>query len=90
MCCAELLESRVDLLELDAKDRKCQAIEACKELHAQPLRGPSEYRAHRALPGDCKIVFRKICQLGSEDILSKRLGSHYRSGQSLKFACREV
>jgi len=32
------------------------------------------------LPGD--VVFRHACKLGLEGIVSKRLGSRYRSGRS--------
>jgi ATP-dependent DNA ligase len=41
---------------------------------------------HIAEPGD--VVFRHACKLGFEGIVSKRLGSSYRSGRSkdwLKF-----
>ena len=41
------------------------------------------------LPNDCGLtVFQHACQLGCEGIVSKRLGSRYRSGRSpdwLKF-----
>jgi bifunctional non-homologous end joining protein LigD len=33
-----------------------------------------------AAPGD--VVFERACALGCEGIVSKRLGSHYRSGRS--------
>jgi ATP-dependent DNA ligase len=36
--------------------------------------------AHIHEPGD--IVFRHGCKLGLEDIVSKRVGSPYRSGRS--------
>jgi bifunctional non-homologous end joining protein LigD len=32
--------------------------------------------------GDGKIVFERACKLGCEGIVSKRLGSTYRSGRS--------
>ena len=35
---------------------------------------------HIAEPGD--VVFRHACKLGLEGIVSKRLGSRYRSGRS--------
>ena len=44
---------------------------------------------HLAHPGD--IVFRHACAMGLEGIVSKRLGSRYRSGRSrdwLKFKKR--
>jgi bifunctional non-homologous end joining protein LigD len=36
--------------------------------------------AHRV--GDGEIVYRQACKLGCEGIVSKRLGSPYRSGRS--------
>jgi ATP-dependent DNA ligase len=35
-----------------------------------------------AIAGDGEIVYRQACQLGCEGIVSKRLGSLYRSGRS--------
>jgi hypothetical protein len=32
--------------------------------------------------GDGEIVFKHACKLGCEGVVSKRLGSHYRSGRS--------
>ena len=39
---------------------------------------------HLAHPGD--IVFRHACAMGLEGIVSKRLGSRYRSGRSPRLA----
>ena len=36
----------------------------------------------RRLAQLCEIVFREACKLGCEGIVSKRLGSPYRSGRS--------
>jgi ATP-dependent DNA ligase len=43
------------------------------------LRGPT-VNEHIDEPGD--VVFRHACKLGFEGIVSKRLGSPYRSGRS--------
>jgi bifunctional non-homologous end joining protein LigD len=32
--------------------------------------------------GDGELVFEHACRLGCEGLVSKRLGSHYRSGRS--------
>jgi hypothetical protein len=49
-------------------------------------------RLNEPLAHDCGLtVFQQACQLGCEGIVSKRLGSHYRSGRSpdwLKFKNR--
>ena len=45
-------------------------------------------RLNEHLAHDCGVVFQHACQLGCEGIVSKRLGSRYRSGRSpdwLKF-----
>jgi bifunctional non-homologous end joining protein LigD len=45
-----------------------------------------QFNAHLTHPGD--IVFENACKMGLEGIVSKRLGSTYRSGRSpdwLKF-----
>jgi hypothetical protein len=39
---------------------------------------------HLAHPGD--VVFRHACKMGPEGIVSKRLGSRYRSGRSSDWA----
>jgi len=39
---------------------------------------------HLAHPGD--VVFRHACKMGLEGIVSKRLGSRYRSGRSSDWA----
>ncbi len=38
------------------------------------------FNEHIAEPGD--VVFRQACKLGCQGIVSKRLGSRYRSGRS--------
>jgi ATP-dependent DNA ligase len=81
-----------DLLELDGKDLRREPIEVRKATLASVLRSSSpglQLNQHLAHPGD--IVFRHACKLGFEGIVSKRLGSPYRSGRSpdwLKFKGR--
>jgi len=72
-----------DLLELDGEDLRRQPIEERKRLLGQLLRG-----AHLSIVlnehfgEDGAIVYREACKLGCEGIVSKRLGSPYRSGRS--------
>jgi bifunctional non-homologous end joining protein LigD len=78
---AELI--RADVIELDAEDLRRLPIEACKAGLAQLLHKPSPGIAlneHYVGHGD--IVYRQACKLGCEGIVSKRLGSTYRSGRS--------
>ncbi len=56
--------------------------------HILPLPESALEGSHRALvlnehfEEDGEIVFREACKLGCEGIVSKRLGSPYRSGRS--------
>jgi len=78
-----------DLLELDGRDLRPEPIEVRKATLASVLRkaGPGvQLNEHLAHPGD--VVFRHACKMGLEGIVSKRLGSRYRSGRTndwLKF-----
>jgi bifunctional non-homologous end joining protein LigD len=79
-----------DLLELDGQDLRRDSLETRKAILASLLRGCrsgvrlNEHLEHAA----AAIVFRHACAVGCEGIVSKRLGSPYRSGRSkdwLKF-----
>ena len=72
-----------DLIELEGEDLRRAPIEQRKRKLAQLVRGPrpgivlnEHYDGH----GD--VVFEHACKLGCEGIVSKRLGSPYRSGRS--------
>jgi len=75
--------SAFDLLELDGKDLRRKPIETRKALLAKLLKS-----SHLSLvlnehyEEDGAIVFREVCRLGCEGIVSKRLGSIYRRGRS--------
>jgi bifunctional non-homologous end joining protein LigD len=72
-----------DLLELGGRDLRQAPLENRKRQLATLLRKAGwalQFNDHIAEPGD--IVFRHACKLGFEDIVSKRLGSRYRSGRS--------
>jgi bifunctional non-homologous end joining protein LigD len=59
-----------------------EPFETRKATLASLLRGclPGlQFNAHLTRPGD--IVFRHACKMGLEGIVSKRLGSRYRSGR---------
>lgn len=72
-----------DLLQVDGRDLRRQPLEARKRALAKLLRS-----AHSSLvintyyEADGAIVFREACRLGCEGIVSKRLGSPYRSGRT--------
>jgi bifunctional non-homologous end joining protein LigD len=78
-----------DLLELNGNDLRHEPLEVRKATLDSLLRGSPpglQFNQHLAHPGD--IVFRHACKLGFEGIVSKRLGSRYRSGRTpdwLKF-----
>jgi len=72
-----------DLLELDGKDLRRHPIENRKALLTELLNGSHEsivLNEHFEEGG--ALVFDAACQLGCEGIVSKRLGSSYRSGRS--------
>jgi bifunctional non-homologous end joining protein LigD len=72
-----------DLLELDGEDLRRSPIEHRKRKLAKLVRGPYPgivFNEH--YEGDGEIVFAHACKLGCEGIVSKRLGSSYRSGRS--------
>ena len=78
-----------DLVELDGNDLRGEPFEVRKATLASLLRGCQpglRLNEHLAHPGD--LVFRHACKMGLEGIVSKRLGSRYRSGRTkdwLKF-----
>ena len=73
-----------DLLELNGQDLRREPIESRKRELGKLLRWSAQIglqlNEHIAEPGD--VVFRHACKLGLEGIVSKRLGSRYRSGRS--------
>ena len=78
-----------DLLELDGQDLRCEPLETRKATLASLLRRSLPgLRLNEHLAHDGDSVFRYACKMGLEGIVSKRLGSRYRSGRSkdwLKF-----
>ena len=79
-----------DLLELDGTDMRREPIEVRKATRASILRKSRpgvRLNEHLEHP-DGALVFAHACKMGVEGIVSKRLGSRYRSGRSpdwLKF-----
>ena len=72
-----------DLLELDGEDLRQLPIETRKRTLASLLRKPhSGIAFNKHYEGDGAIIFKHACALGCEGIVSKRLGSSYRSGRS--------
>ena len=72
-----------DLLELDGRDMRRAPIEERKAALAKLLRKPSNGIAlNEHYTGDGAIIYRHACALGCEGIVSKRLGSPYRSGRA--------
>jgi bifunctional non-homologous end joining protein LigD len=72
-----------DLIEVDGEDLRRRPIEdrkqALKKLLSDPHPGIA-FNRHFDVEG--AIVFHHACKLGCEGIVSKRLGSPYRSGRS--------
>jgi bifunctional non-homologous end joining protein LigD len=72
-----------DLLEIDGEDLRRVPIEHRKHRLARLLRNPHHGLVlNEHFDGDGAIIFKHVCKLGCEGIVSKRLGSSYRSGRS--------
>ena len=82
-----------DLLELDGEDLRRASFETRKATLASLLRGCLPGLRINDLPYPGDVVFRHACNMGLEGIVSKRLGSPYRSGRTkdwLKFKSPEA
>jgi bifunctional non-homologous end joining protein LigD len=72
-----------DLVELEGKDLRPSPIEDRKRTLARLVRTPRPgVVLNEHYVGHGEIVFQHACKLGCEGIVSKRLGSPYRSGRS--------
>jgi len=72
-----------DLIELEGEDLRRASIEHRKRKLAQLIRGPRPgIVLNEHYDGDGDVVFEHACKLGCEGIVSKQLGSPYRSGRS--------
>ena len=70
-----------DLLQVDRRDLRREPLEARKRALAKLL--PSAHSViNNYYEAEGAIVFREACRLGCEGIVSKRLGSPYRSGRT--------
>jgi bifunctional non-homologous end joining protein LigD len=80
---ASAVHCAFDLLELDGRDLRREPIERRKALLTKLLKGQQMSMVlNEHYDEDGAIVFREACKLGCEGIVSKRLGSPYRSGRS--------
>src|SRR5215469_14825967 len=72
-----------DLIELDGEDLRRSSIEYRKRKLAKLVRRSGlGIVLNEHYQGDGEIIFNQACELGCEGIVSKRLGSLYRSGHS--------
>jgi bifunctional non-homologous end joining protein LigD len=70
-----------DLIELDGEDLRWTPLENRKKALADLLAGAGDGIAlNTHFSGDGATIFQYACALGCEGIVSKRPGSHYRSG----------
>ena len=68
-----------DLIELDGEDLRRSSSKLAKLVARCPRLG---IVVNEHYEGDGEIFFKHACKLGCEGIVSKRLGSLYRSGRS--------
>ncbi len=72
-----------DLIELDGQDLRRWPLEDRKRKLAKLVRGPHPgIVLNEFFEGDGDVLFEHVCKLGCEGIVSKLLGSLYRSGRS--------
>jgi bifunctional non-homologous end joining protein LigD len=72
-----------DLIELEGEDLRRATIEHRKQKLARLVRSQRPgIVLNEHYEGDGEIVFTRACKLDCEGIVSKRLGSRYRSGRS--------
>jgi bifunctional non-homologous end joining protein LigD len=71
-----------DLIALDGEDLRWQPVERRKAMLADLLRDIRDGIAfNKHYEGDGAAIFEQACALGCEGIVSKRLGTPYRSGR---------
>ena len=71
-----------DLLSLGADDLRQRPLEERRGALAQLVAGANGVRFSEAIDAVGAVVLAHACKLGLEGIVSKRLGSRYRSGPS--------
>ena len=72
-----------DVIELDGKDLRREPIEERKHALANlRYRERDGIMFNTHYDGDGAIIYKQACALGCEGIVSKRLGSPYRSGRT--------
>src|SRR5215218_3924534 len=73
-----------DLLHLNGRDIRGEPIQARKAALATLLRSslPGIRLVEHLQHEDGEFIFRHACQLGCEGIISKQIGSRYRSGRT--------
>jgi bifunctional non-homologous end joining protein LigD len=72
-----------DLIELNGDDLRHDPLEVRKAtLRSMLAKAGLGLRFNEHLEGDGPTVFAHACKMGLEGIVSKRLGSRYRSGRS--------
>jgi bifunctional non-homologous end joining protein LigD len=71
-----------DLLNFDGEDFRPRPLEERRDRLAQLVAGADGVRFSAALTAEGATVFAHACRLGLEGIVSKRVGSRYRSGTS--------
>jgi bifunctional non-homologous end joining protein LigD len=78
----EVVLCAFDLLELDGDDLRRAPIEERKAVLAKLLyRPPGGIAYNEHLSGDGSLIYKHACALGCEGIVSKRIGSPYKSGR---------
>lgn len=89
----ELIFVAFDLLHLDDDDLRRMGVEERRHILRDLIPTQGRIQFSDELEGEARIIFAKIERAGLEGMVSKRLGSRYRSGPSkewLKTKCYDV
>ena len=70
-----LIVNEQDMRQLPIEERKARLAELCGK------RKTSGVRLSEHLEGDGPTIFEHVCRMGLEGIVSKRIGSRYKSGR---------
>ncbi len=81
----KLIFMAFDLLHLDDHDLRPMAVEERRHLLKDLIQPGGRIQFSEELEGDAKDIFRRIDRAGLEGMVSKRLGSRYRSGDTTEW-----
>lgn len=73
-------DGHCDLIELDGKDIRQEALEDSRAELARIVSGADAILFSETIEAEGELVFANACEMGIEGMVSKRVGSRYSSG----------